>query len=467
MTPLRLIRSSVVLVLCAFSLPVFSQYVISPCKQGLDLRLNVRSNYASTDDYSYDAARDRMYDRIDTVMVGGNRYTYCIYSDFRIAIPAGTTLSATSTVAYQNNTGINAEHVFPQSMGAGAEPAKSDLHNLFAAKVSINTERSNHPFGDVPDALTDYWYRESARLTVIPTTNIDEYSERDAIVGTDDVFEPKEASKGNIARALFYFFSIYPAADSAFFFPMTPTLLKWHYQDPADAKELDRNNRVKLLQGKDNPFILDSTLARRTYFMPSASYATGSASCFSLPVELLAFEGKLNSNNRAELTWTTLSERNNKGWTIERSANGFDFKEITFIDGAGDSETRREYNFFDPEELRATRYYRLRQVDFDGKVSFSNTISIDRTLTVLGMKVFPNPATDIVNIESLSQNLTDGDVTVTVTDILGRVVIQKNMAVQQGQTLIDSLDISALPSATYFISLQNGSRVTTEKLIKR
>ena len=77
------------------------------------------------------------------------------------------------------NLGINAEHVFPQSMGAGDEPARSDMFNIFPSRVEVNSARGNCPFNDVVDTDTESWYYTNMLMTTIPAINIDFYAEID------------------------------------------------------------------------------------------------------------------------------------------------------------------------------------------------------------------------------------------------------------------------------------------------
>ncbi len=88
------------------------------------------------------------------------------------------------------------------------------------------------------------------------------YSESDKVS-----FEPRELKKGDVARAMFYFRTIYPAqANSTFFDKQRATLCQWHTADPVDPGEIARSRRVaQTEQGNENPFALDPSLAKRTY----------------------------------------------------------------------------------------------------------------------------------------------------------------------------------------------------------
>lgn len=138
------------------------------------------------------------------------------------------------------NFKINIEHTWPQSKGAKEMPANSDMHHLFLTSKESNSKRANLPFCN---AVYDYWQMDGS------IQGFDEYSQ--------DCFEPQDAHKGNVARAMFYFavrygFSIDKDQEAVF--------REWHELDPVDARELERHEIVKSLQGNINPFILEPSL---------------------------------------------------------------------------------------------------------------------------------------------------------------------------------------------------------------
>ena len=256
--------------------PSLCQVVIEPCKQGASLVTAIQNTYTPNSVLGYDDARDTMYAIIDN---DGSNNVHCIYTQFSVT---WNTSQDPSFNVYQNGAGINAEHVYPQAKGAGSEPARSDIHNLYPAQVDVNSARQSSIFAEIDDIDTDRWYRLGSILYSTPTSNIDEYSEREIQNGT--AWEPREDAKGNIARAVFYFYTIYQteadAADATYFDNMKSTLIQWHYNDPADAEEIARSAAIAGYQGNENPFVLDSSLARRAYFLPDGSYPNGDPNCF-------------------------------------------------------------------------------------------------------------------------------------------------------------------------------------------
>ena len=181
---------------------------IFPDLEGQDLLDALVDAYKPHQWLSYADARDELYDNIDKYAdsLSGVYSGYTIYMD---------PTEDPSTWAFDH--GINCEHTWPQSKGAEEEPARSDMHHLYPTRANVNSARGNMPFGENPDELTDSWWRLDYDLHFIPDSHIDEYSEK----RNNHVFEPREDHKGNVARSMFYFYTMYKdeadAADPNFF----------------------------------------------------------------------------------------------------------------------------------------------------------------------------------------------------------------------------------------------------------
>ena len=236
---------------------------IFPGLQGRELRDRLVAQFREqtrSDRLDYDDARTILYGRIDNE----NGALRGVYTGLTVDVPFGSPTARRD--AFQDNRGINAEHTWPQSKGARQEPARSDMHHLFPTWTVANSTRGSLPFADIDDRQTDKWLGDNRSvLATQPTNGVDTFSE--ALKG--EFFEPPEAHKGNVARAMFYFYTMYreaaDAADSRFFSIQKDTLCRWHAQDPADVAEIERSNKIREAQGNDNPFAIDPTLADRLY----------------------------------------------------------------------------------------------------------------------------------------------------------------------------------------------------------
>lgn len=243
--------------------PAVDEQTVFPEVYGDALVAALDDEYSPARVLGYGAARDVLYayeQRTDG-------FVRDHYTGYTAALPPGDPSQAAGQV------GLNAEHTWPQSLGAGAEPLRSDMHHLFPVREGVNSSRGNLPFGEVPDARAEAWYRLDASQSRPPSVALDEWSERG--LGR---FEPREDAKGNVARAIFYVRALYPAATSgqdAFFESMRADLLRWNEVDPPTPSEVARSEWIAEQQGTSNPFVIDQTLARRAF--GTASSPPGSA----------------------------------------------------------------------------------------------------------------------------------------------------------------------------------------------
>lgn len=107
-----------------------------------------------------------------------------------------------------------------------------------------------------------------------------------------------------------------------------------------------------------------------------------------LPVSLVQFDGT-REGQRVELRWATLNEKNNSGFDIERSTDGRHFKRAAFIRGHGTSTWRHDYAW--KEDSKEAAYYRLRQIDYDGKSTLSPTVFVPARAAG-PVSLLPNPS---------------------------------------------------------------------------
>jgi endonuclease I len=256
-------RVYLVVLFSCFYLVAYSQFdhqSVYPGESGAGLIEKLSDNFKPVSVLNFASAKDVMYRDI----YAEHDSVECVYTGHSLYLDPQ---SDPSSWLYQNgsSTGINAEHNYPKSKGASSGNALSDLYNLFPTRTPVNSDRGNLPFGEIPDAQTNSWYYLTGETTNIPSENIDLYSESDG-----QSFEPREDHKGNVARSVFYFVTMYAqetmAADPAFFEAMRSTLCDWHFYDPVDSLEWIRNERIAGFQSdKLNPFVLDCSLAARTY----------------------------------------------------------------------------------------------------------------------------------------------------------------------------------------------------------
>ncbi len=193
--------------------------------------------------------------------------------------------------------------------------------------------------------------------------------------------------------------------------------------------------------------------AYRSYkgtFTGFSGFAVTNATQSLLPVEWLDFTGKLVGENTL-LTWTTAAEQDNKGFDVERSRDGFSFEKIGFVEGRGTISQPQPYHFEDVKASRInapTLYYRLKQIDTDGNLSYSKIVSVQLPGTQSAWLLLPNPVRDEVILQK--KDCSECVATFCLTDAAGREVLR-----QQVSGMNNTLDLSLLPAGVYFVTVQN------------
>jgi hypothetical protein len=197
-----------------------------------------------------------------------------------------------------------------------------------------------------------------------------------------------------------------------------------------------------------------------------APYMGADEASIALPVQLVSFTGyKEGKANRLE--WNTASEINNKGFDVQRSADGKNFSSIGFIstkaDG-GNSASPLNYSFTDEKPSIGTNYYRLQQMDKDGRITYSSIVALKGEKVDFAIAaLYPNPTKDIIRLSLVSSR--NEKVNISVIDITGKEVKRLNSGVVAGDNNI-TVDVSSLASGTYYIRLTAGTETKTARIIK-
>lgn len=197
-----------------------------------------------------------------------------------------------------------------------------------------------------------------------------------------------------------------------------------------------------------------TTSAAVTSFSPFTLASTSLSN--PLPVELISFKGRITNNETVELSWATASELNSDYFDIERSEDGFSFLSIGKVKAAGTSAGNRNYLFEDITPSFGGSYYRLKQIDFDGRYDLSKMIRIDSQRKDLALNVYPNPAKDQVTISSSE----DWQFTLRIVDEAGHTVYSN-----QQRTSKVEIDLLPLRQGFYWVDIFTGTSKEVRKLI--
>ena len=194
-----------------------------------------------------------------------------------------------------------------------------------------------------------------------------------------------------------------------------------------------------------------------------------SAAGSALPISLIDFKGE-NINGSNVLSWSTATEMNNKGFEVQYSFDGKVFKNLGFVDSkqnSGNSTSILNYQFTDSKNTAGNVYYRLVQIDKDGKTNFSKVILVKGgKINSLSMAaVYPNPAKNKLSLIISSPE--NNNIDIIITDLAGKLVRRQALSVVNGGNNFD-MDVSALSAGTYLIKAKcnNGCQTMVTKFVK-
>ena len=181
-----------------------------------------------------------------------------------------------------------------------------------------------------------------------------------------------------------------------------------------------------------------------------------------LPVELLSFTAE-SKYNFVELSWSTASELNNDYFMIERSADAEYFTSIGRVKGSGTTNETRQYGFTDNNPAVGTSYYRLKQVDLDGRFEYSKTVAVkfDRSENLI---IAPIPVDNLMTVYF------DAEISISsylqIVNNKGTVVLTEELEVFNGNNKLD-IDVSGLLPGIYFVKVTEGNGNFYSKLITK
>ncbi|RYZ61468.1 MAG: T9SS type A sorting domain-containing protein [Chitinophagaceae bacterium] len=183
-----------------------------------------------------------------------------------------------------------------------------------------------------------------------------------------------------------------------------------------------------------------------------------------LPVTWLSFTAGRQVNTSI-LKWQTTSEQNTAYFAVERSSSDGTFERIGTVQAAGNTNATRSYSFVDAAPRKTANFYRIKQVDNDGRFTYTpvRLLNFDEA-TSGSLLVYPVPARTRL-IVSLPIQL-EGLTTVTIHSADGRLVQQQQVPVQGGGQLMD-LNISALPNGVYHVKAATIHKQVSATFVKQ
>jgi endonuclease I len=392
----------------------------------------------------------------------GTGSTNVIYDPYS-AVPGGTDpyqfIPSTNQCGTYNSEGVcyNREHSVPLSWFNGNTgnngPATDYLH-IYPTDGHVNGKRASFIYGEV--ATANYSSQNGSKLGTSSNAGF-----------TGNVFEPIDSFKGDVARSFLYFVTRYETdittfatnADAAQSFDANSfpsvkinyikLMIKWHKLDPVSAKEKARNNAAYTYQGNRNPYIDHPEFVDLVWNGTCPGLA-------ALPVNIVYFTGKIKKEN-LQLNWEVGYEISLSHYEIERSFNGTNYSHIASVEASG----LYNYSYTEStENIRGRRvYYRIKKVDTDGRFSYSEVFTIHLPLNTK-FTVYPNPVKN--NITIRLNNNAHPIMALQVTDLAGRILINKNVVATNG---LINVDANKLTNGTYFVRLTINNEILVAKVV--
>ncbi len=174
---------------------------------------------------------------------------------------------------------------------------------------------------------------------------------------------------------------------------------------------------------------------------------------------LLDFKGIPAGDYVAQLDWSTSLEKNNSYFNIERSFDGNEFEQIGQLNATEKPGPVNSYQFFDKAARPGKNYYRLQQVDIDGKDQYSPVRTVDFAAEVLTVHLSPNPADDYLEVAIQSPTSKSH---IKLIDATGRVVVEEK---NDNKLLTVKLDVKKINPGTYTLVVETDMDKYAEKVI--
>jgi endonuclease I len=384
---------------------------------------------------SYNGARDQLFMNIDNKKTNGqgaNSNTLeCVYTG-RQAV------GYTSRTDAQTNANFNTEHTWPQSLFSSATPMVCDLHHLFPTDETANGIRSNYPFGIVNNPT---W-----------TVGGSEFA--------NNVFEPRDEHKGQVARAMMYFVLRYQDYN-LFFAPQETILRQWHKQFLPSEAQVKRNNDIFGFQKNRNPFVDHPEFIERITLLSSTSVAaptrllttnlnavyfkaiTGNGVSMNNGSIALVNIGNQSINYTVAFTSQVFKLNSAAGIISKENAQEIDF----YLDGIADSIVLDTLVI----TSNATNNPIIR-IPFAGELRLLGGLK-KNDYPAFTFQLYPNPSNSEVNI--LSQNLTN--FTIIITTLQGQIMGEWDS--------IKTINTNLLNNGLYIVTLKTQFGSKQQKLL--
>ncbi len=186
----------------------------------------------------------------------------------------------------------------------------------------------------------------------------------------------------------------------------------------------------------------------------------------ALPVLWRSISANLNYQNNIDVRWSTEMEHNSSIFEIEKSKDGVNFYNIGRMKAAGNSELPRYYNFEDKDNVNGYNYYRIKQIDIDGKSSYSKVATELIKSNETDIVIFPNPTSGNLYLNLSGLPFQQNNVSYVISDLNGKIWSKKEIQVNAHHTRIIE-HMEGVPSGLYFVQMRINGKLSVHKVSKQ
>lgn len=393
-------------------------------------------------DLGYNGVRDQMFMSVDNQATNGGGATQntleCVYT-------ATQAVGYTSRTDAQNTFNFNTEHIFPQSLYSSNQPMRSDMHQLRPTTGSSNGERGNKPFGVV---TSPSWTVGGSK-------------------SNNSTFEPRDAHKGDVARAMMYFVLRYQDY-SGFMAPQEAVLRQWNQNFPPTAVDSTRNRAIEALQNVRNPFVDHPEFTDRI-----ASIATSNNGPLDPLAQIFTDTLTYLYTEAGDSTLGYFYVANQGINDLQLSNFGISGGEYRLVSASTmtipKDSARKVYVSFSPPNTNVLGNETLTFTANDPQNSSVSVLLMGQgiiTANDIGLEnsfsVSPNPSNGRFKIRFDQVQL--APLFIQLSDVQGKVIWQQTVALTSSEI---ELDWTHFGKGIYFLEcLQNGARETRKLLIE-
>jgi carboxypeptidase T len=198
------------------------------------------------------------------------------------------------------------------------------------------------------------------------------------------------------------------------------------------------------------------------FYLDNVHLIKSTNTLITLGVHFTSFDGKILPNGTAELNWEAATDNQHDHFEIERSTDGQNFITLGLEDKLS---TSNAYQFIDGSVQRGRNYYRIKQLDKDGKATYSRIVNLYVDPGKTSFSVFPNPTSGIIKV---SFNGNAGEAyTITLSDLLGKKVHEEKVITGSSLKIVN-IDLTEKKASVLMLTIRNSSNeiITTEKILK-